>query len=467
MRSKTIGSATAANNTGSATADYTSIADWEDSIADTDDETGTAITKVAALQTAGIALLAVPTSGRQYLLTADSSTYVNAATHEAATSRARIDVSSGYAIGVFDLGWTVEKIAIHNSDSGNNAFISDGSYASGAFTTYFRRCVVAGAAGHVVSWNAYVTLIASNIASYGSGGAYVCGSSSTLTLYNCSGCQLAGYTFVHSSGTATANGCISGGGANDNFYGTWGGNYNVSRDASAPGANSLLSQIEPFIETLAGYEDLRPNGRVDVRIVNRSGYPSDTDTGIDGTARASTSAPAGCCGTYWTERAPHNMTATNSPSPYVAADSDHYSGFDGYLAFDDQYNNLHFWASASNPYGWVSIDMGSGNAWIAYQYGIRHSSVSEPNRAPMDWTFEGSNDNSNWTVLHTVTGETSWANVERRTFNPTDISTAYRYFRVNVSDNNGDAIVALGEVFIQGEAAAATGNPWFYYAQQG
>ena len=62
---------------------------------------------------------------------------------------------------------------------------------------------------------------------------------------------------------------------------------------------------------------------------------------------------------------------------------------------------------------------------------------------PKDWTFEGSADSASWTVLDTQTGVTDWEQAttsnyaekwKEYTFSN---STAYRYYRLNVSANNG------------------------------
>ncbi len=55
------------------------------------------------------------------------------------------------------------------------------------------------------------------------------------------------------------------------------------------------------------------------------------------------------------------------------------------------------------------------------------------------WTFEGSNDNMSWNVVDTVASETGWSFGETRTFNCDVTTTPYRYYRMNITANNGDA----------------------------
>ena len=83
--------------------------------------------------------------------------------------------------------------------------------------------------------------------------------------------------------------------------------------------------------------------------------------------------------------------------------------------------------------GWSSQTVwyqGVWGAWIVFN-------PSTADEAPKNWTFEGSTNNSTWVVLHTVTNQTGWGDSEERTFTFTN-STAYTYFRLNISANNGN-----------------------------
>jgi hypothetical protein len=63
------------------------------------------------------------------------------------------------------------------------------------------------------------------------------------------------------------------------------------------------------------------------------------------------------------------------------------------------------------------------------------------------WTFEGSNDGSAWTTLDTQTGQTTWT-LLTKAYDFTN-STAYLYYRLNVSANNGDAtFLEISEITI-------------------
>jgi len=141
---------------------------------------------------------------------------------------------------------------------------------------------------------------------------------------------------------------------------------------------------------------------------------------------------------------PHNLASNSSNSPIVVSASSIWSGtFDAWYVLNG--SSSGYWVSSSTSSGWWKIDFGAGTTWTVISYEIAMN--NEPNRAPKNWTFEGSNDNTNWTVLDTVTNQTSWRGYETRGYTCDDISTAYRYFRFNISANNGDAALALGEVY--------------------
>jgi hypothetical protein len=52
--------------------------------------------------------------------------------------------------------------------------------------------------------------------------------------------------------------------------------------------------------------------------------------------------------------------------------------------------------------------------------------------------MQGSNDGTTWSTLDTQTNQTAWAVFESRLFTVTG-SAAYRYYRLNITANNGDA----------------------------
>lgn len=91
-----------------------------------------------------------------------------------------------------------------------------------------------------------------------------------------------------------------------------------------------------------------------------------------------------------------------------------------------------FWHGVGNVC-WLGQDFGANNKKVikAYQVACEWAYL---NRAPKIWTFEGSNDNVNWDVLDTQ-NISSWSVLEFKTFLIPSNTTAYRYYRLNITDN--------------------------------
>jgi hypothetical protein len=148
--------------------------------------------------------------------------------------------------------------------------------------------------------------------------------------------------------------------------------------------------------------------------------------------------------------APHNMMTNTAPSPYVASASTvNDSVHDAFMAFDGQ--SIHRWVTGAGfNTGWLKIDLGAGVYHILSNYSVHIASTDEDvvGRAPKAWMMEGSNDGSTWDVLDTRTNEISWVSLETRNYICAVVATAYRYFRINVTENNGDAYLAISELYL-------------------
>ncbi len=88
---------------------------------------------------------------------------------------------------------------------------------------------------------------------------------------------------------------------------------------------------------------------------------------------------------------------------------------------------------------WISVDYGEGNEKVITYYGLMGSAFHEGYRAK-DWQLEGSSDEVSWDVLHQVT-DADLAYVmyggEPFTYYGFSNMTAYRYYRIYVTDNMG------------------------------
>lgn len=133
--------------------------------------------------------------------------------------------------------------------------------------------------------------------------------------------------------------------------------------------------------------------------------------------------------------APTTMTTDNAPSPYVASQSSFYTGINQHKCWRTLSAVNDSWVGTGNGVEWVSFDLGSA-ARICNKYEIQI--WEEFTRAPKNWTLQGSNNGTAWTTIATVANSTGW-NAMGRVFDVTDVSTAYRYYKIDITANNGAA----------------------------
>jgi hypothetical protein len=150
--------------------------------------------------------------------------------------------------------------------------------------------------------------------------------------------------------------------------------------------------------------------------------------------------------------APHDLTSNSSHAPIVTSASSFFSSNDAFAAFDGLIDTTHRWLGQGSGTDWLKIDFGTGITNTLLGYWITIIST-EATRTPKNWTMQGSNDGSSWTTVDTVTNETSWVagSGDIRSYACDDISTAYRYFRLNITANNGDATYTqIAELYLYG-----------------
>nr|WP_229482148.1 alginate lyase family protein [Massilia sp. JS1662] len=100
-------------------------------------------------------------------------------------------------------------------------------------------------------------------------------------------------------------------------------------------------------------------------------------------------------------------------------------------AFDRNSGSYWFY---SGVMGWLQYDLGHTETVQRYTVISANDKIG---RDPKDWQFQGSNDGVNWTTLDTQTGQ-AFAN--RFQLNSYTIASpgAYRWYRLNITSNNGD-----------------------------
>lgn len=129
------------------------------------------------------------------------------------------------------------------------------------------------------------------------------------------------------------------------------------------------------------------------------------------------------------------MTSNTSPSG-VASASDIYQNYQPWQAFDKRTGTNYSWLSNLNVLP----------VWLAYQFSDKKTvstySIIPYNTAtsPKTWTFEGSNDGVNWTVIDRQINITNWGANQKRMFGFVN-KDSYSMYRINISDtNNGDNV---------------------------
>lgn len=150
------------------------------------------------------------------------------------------------------------------------------------------------------------------------------------------------------------------------------------------------------------------------------------------------------------------MTSNSAPLGVASASSEYDASHQAYMAFNDDTITAAWLTAASTTTGQLQYDFGSGNSKTITYYSIVGVPLGDPvvARAPKTWTFEGSNDGSSWTTLDTRTSVAAWTSQEKRTYSVSN-TTAYQYYRLNVSLNQGDATflsVAEMELLTSSEA---------------
>jgi len=106
-----------------------------------------------------------------------------------------------------------------------------------------------------------------------------------------------------------------------------------------------------------------------------------------------------------------------------------YTDAPGSAAFDD--NEATWWNKNAGAPGWVKVDWGLGNSATIGKLRIKPCHPTWDGAGCKDFTFQGSNDDSNWTTLLSTTAVDNY-NWQEFTFQNT---IAYRYYRINITNS--------------------------------
>jgi len=115
-------------------------------------------------------------------------------------------------------------------------------------------------------------------------------------------------------------------------------------------------------------------------------------------------------------------------------------------AFDD--DNISIWRNNGSMPVWIQYDFGTGNEKAIAKYRM-YWSGGNTSFTPQSWDFQASTDGTNWSTLDSQSSQT-WTNGVWKEFIINN-TTHYRYYRINITANNGAAGngVYLNEIEMQ------------------
>jgi len=101
-----------------------------------------------------------------------------------------------------------------------------------------------------------------------------------------------------------------------------------------------------------------------------------------------------------------------------------------------------WYTGAPTGAGWIQIQLKWG--YVISQYSITSANDAD-GRDPKDWTLQGSNDGTNWTVLDTRTNENFTDRHQKKTYTFSN-TMPYSYYKLDVSANHTAGELQLAEL---------------------
>lgn len=133
------------------------------------------------------------------------------------------------------------------------------------------------------------------------------------------------------------------------------------------------------------------------------------------------------------------MTAYTTPSGIASASSEsNTTTLAAWKAFNGNISDN--WQSTAVLPAWVAYEFPTQKVISSYAI----ATYSTTTNYPKAWTFEGSNDNTNWTVLDTQSNITNLSSIDR-VFNFTN-NTKYKAYRINITASNGGTSTTIAEL---------------------
>ncbi len=212
---------------------------------------------------------------------------------------------------------------------------------------------------------------------------------------------------------------------------------------AAPGAYAVPLRWQPsFGATSYAIRRATSSGGTYSTIASGIAAASYTDTTVaNGTTYYYVVTATNSAGT--SANSPEDSATPLSPMVNVAplgaasASANGSSGTQGAAQGVDLNSSTKWFNGNAGTTGWLQCDFGAGLTQTIKRYAVI-SANDVPGRDPKAWQFQGSNDASNWTTLDTRNTQAFANRYQTNTYSIAS-PAAYRYYRLNITANNGDA----------------------------
>ncbi len=111
---------------------------------------------------------------------------------------------------------------------------------------------------------------------------------------------------------------------------------------------------------------------------------------------------------------------------------------------------------AWTPTGWAQLTLAQPASITRYALA---SANDFDTRDPQDWTLQGSNDALTWADIDTQTGQKFTERYQEKEYRLAAATPKYKYFRLNVTKNNGATIMQLSELLLANDDPAPPALP--------
>ena len=116
------------------------------------------------------------------------------------------------------------------------------------------------------------------------------------------------------------------------------------------------------------------------------------------------------------------------------------------------------WEGSNLAGNWMTLETEDGLPYAVQSYSFStHDDGSWGERAPKSWKIEGSNDNTNWTLIDQVVDDDDIQNANYTTFvyTPSNTTDKFRYIKLTLNAMKGTGWTQVGEFHVLGVAASS------------